>query len=71
MKRYEPNPTPKQGSRNIFCPYYSKCLDRVVKRGWSSWHCHFCGERLNQGARPEFGLTVNHSVAYYELRSGG
>jgi hypothetical protein len=70
MKKSEPNPTPDQGSRNVFCPYYSDCLDRVIKKGWMSWHCHLCGERFNQGARPEFPLRVNHSVAYYELRSG-
>jgi len=70
MKKSEPNPTPDQGSRNVFCPYYSDCLDRVIKKGWMSWHCHLCGERFNQAARPELALRVNHSVAYHVLRSG-
>jgi hypothetical protein len=70
MKKPKPNPTPDQGSRNVFCPYYSECLDSVIKRAWMSWHCRLCGERFNQAARPELALTVNHSVAYYEFAAG-
>jgi len=67
MKEVKLNPSPNKGSRNVFCPYYSECLDRVIKNAWMSWHCHLCGERFNQGAKPELSLTVSHTVAYYEL----
>ena len=70
MKKYKPNPIPDQGSRNIFCPNYSACLDKVIKKGWMSWDCRPCGERFNQTARPEFALTVNHSIAYYDSTAG-
>jgi hypothetical protein len=71
MKKLKPNPIPDKGSRNVFCPYYSDCLDEVIKMGWMYWHCHLCGERFNQAARPELALTVNHAVAYYEASAGG
>jgi hypothetical protein len=71
MKKPELNPTRDHGSRNVFCPYYSDCLDMVIKKGWVSWHCHLCGERFNQAARPEFALNVAHSIAYYDLWSRG
>lgn len=68
MKKSKPNPSRgDKSSRNVFCPYYSDCLDKVIKRGWMSWHCHQCGEQFNQTARPELALTVNYAVAYYEL----
>ena len=70
MKKSRPNPTPDQGSRIVFCPCYSDCLNRVIKRGWMSWNCQLCGERLNQAARPELALTGDHSVAYYEFAAG-
>jgi len=70
MKEARPNPSPKNGARNVFCPYYSKCLDTVIQNAWMSWDCHLCGERFNGGAKPEFELTVNHSIAYYELAPG-
>lgn len=67
MRKFKPNPTPSQGSRNVFCPYYSHCLDTVIKNSWITWHCHRCREQFNHQAEPEFALTVNHSIAYYEL----
>jgi hypothetical protein len=70
MKEKRPNPSPKSGPRNIFCPYYSSCLDTAIQSAWMSWDCHLCQERFNRGAEPEFALTVNHSIAYYELASG-
>jgi hypothetical protein len=68
MKKPKANPTSKHGPRNVFCPYYSDCLDRVIEMGWMSWHCHLCGERFNQAARPELALNVGHPVAYYDVR---
>ncbi|MEW6667959.1 MAG: hypothetical protein AB1512_22335 [Thermodesulfobacteriota bacterium] len=67
MKTSKPNPAPEQGSRNVYCPHYSECLDKVIKRGWTGWHCHLCGERFNQAAEPELALSVGESFAYYDL----
>lgn len=63
----ELNPTPRHGSRNVFCPHYDECLDLAINRGWMSWHCDLCEERSNHAARPEPVLSVNYSVAYYEF----
>ncbi len=61
------NPTPKRGKRNIFCPYYSNCLDTVIRKRWSHWNCMKCDQVSNREAEPEIPLNVNYSIAYYEL----
>jgi hypothetical protein len=61
------NPSPKRGKRNIFCPYYSGCLDTVIRKRWSHWNCSKCEQRANREAEPEIPLNVNYSIAYYEL----
>jgi hypothetical protein len=61
------NPAPKRGKRNIFCPFYSDCLNTAIRKRWSHWNCMKCGERTNRQAEPEIPLNVNYSIAYYEL----
>jgi hypothetical protein len=63
------NPTQKRGKRNIFCPFYSDCLNTVIRKRWSHWNCMKCEERTNRQAEPEIPLNVNYSIAYYELAS--
>lgn len=36
------NPVPEKGERNVFCPFYSDCLDLAVEHKWDSWHCFRC-----------------------------
>lgn len=59
------NPAPKRGRRNIFCPYYSDCMDTVIKKRWSNWNCGKCEQRSNR-SEPEIPLNVNYTIAYYK-----
>lgn len=61
------NPIPRMGKRNIYCPYYSGCLDVVIRKNWAYWNCTKCEERANREAEPEIALNVNYTIAYYEL----
>lgn len=61
------NPSQRQGKRNVFCPYYSECLDFAIRNGWMQWSCTKCRERFNKEAEPELLTNVSYSIAYYEL----
>lgn len=37
-----PKPVEKKGTRNIYCPFYRKCLDVAAKEKWPSWDCLTC-----------------------------
>jgi hypothetical protein len=39
------NPKCKRGERNIYCPFYSDCLDHAVNRFWQHWSCSQCPYR--------------------------
>jgi len=40
--KLEPKPVQKKGTRNIYCPFYRKCLDIAVQEKWASWDCLAC-----------------------------
>lgn len=61
------SPGRKGGKRNIFCPYYSECLDFVIKEQWVSWGCKDCAQRFNESGRAELQNCIEHSVPYYEV----
>ncbi|PKN63909.1 MAG: hypothetical protein CVU57_17240 [Deltaproteobacteria bacterium HGW-Deltaproteobacteria-15] len=67
MKGKAINPSYRRGKRNVFCRFYSKCLDAVIRKGWMHWNCAECEHRFNKEAAPEFPLNVNYSIAYYEV----
>ena len=62
------SPGNKEGKRNIFCPYYSECLDFVVQEQWLSWNCKSCEHRLNESAKTEILAGREDSIPYYEVR---
>jgi hypothetical protein len=41
----KPNPICKRGERNIYCPFYSDCLDHAVNQFWRNWICSQCPYR--------------------------
>jgi hypothetical protein len=41
----KPNPICKRGERNIFCPFYSDCLDKAINQFWQCWTCSTCAYR--------------------------
>lgn len=61
------NPVRKSGMRNIFCPYYNKCLDFSAKRNWQSWDCSQCIHRLIQKPILEDHIMVKDASPCYEL----
>jgi hypothetical protein len=41
----KPNPICKKGERNIYCHFYSDCLDHAVNHFWRHWSCSQCPYR--------------------------
>ncbi len=39
------NPIHQKGERNIWCPYYGRCLDQVLSHAWETWNCSRCSNR--------------------------
>ena len=62
------NPLRRTGERNVFCLFYSRCLNHAVKESWEFWTCRDCRNKLNQGARPEMRLMAADSIEHYDLR---
>ena len=62
----KPNPTESsenpavvtRGHRNVFCSLYDRCLNEVVKRGWSNWTCRRC-ELMNATPAPSAAMYAN------------
>ena len=60
----ERNPVRRQGSRNIFCPFYRECLDDAIKKSWQDWDCGDCPHKLNHQNEPDPLLAVTQWVEY-------
>ncbi|MBU0988407.1 MAG: hypothetical protein KKH68_14250 [Proteobacteria bacterium] len=62
-----PNPVRKHGSRNLFCPFYSDCLDHAAKRHWESWACFNCHHQVMRGVGMEGPFSTGDSSPYYSI----
>ena len=62
----KPNPIHKSGNRNLYCPYYERCLDYAVESRWRFWNCSECAYKSKQESITGI-QTVNDSNVYYEL----
>ncbi|MFC1821593.1 hypothetical protein ACFL9T_02720 [Thermodesulfobacteriota bacterium] len=60
-------PLQGEGGRNVFCPFYNRCLNHAVKETWQYWSCGGCRHKLDQGARPEMKLIASDSIEYSVL----
>jgi hypothetical protein len=60
-------PGSKQGKRNIFCPFYSQCLDFAIQQQWLSWNCRNCEHMLNESAKADILAGREDSIPYYEV----
>jgi len=58
------NPVERQGSRNVFCPFYRECLDDAIKGSWQDWDCGDCPHKLNHKNEPDPLLAVTQWVEY-------
>ena len=61
------NPIPNQGKRNIYCPYYSDCLDYAIKFSWESWDCSQCPHKFIEQLLNEYEYQGNLPDPYYDL----
>jgi hypothetical protein len=54
-----PNPICKKGERNIYCPFYSDCLDHAVNQFWRYWSCFQCPyKNIKSFDEVEYGVNV-------------
>lgn len=67
MEAKSMNPFGMRGSREIYCPHYSDCLDVAIKKRWTHWTCSKCGQSFNRDVELEIPINVNHHIAYYEI----
>ena len=60
----ERNPLYRKGNRNVFCSFYSDCLDDAIKGSWEHWDCDDCRYKSNHENTPWVFLTVTDSIEY-------
>jgi len=61
------NPTCKSGNRNLFCNFYSQCLDHAAKRHWRYWSCGACIHKSARQPVVAGPITANETVLFYPL----
>ena len=61
------NPIPESGERNVYCPFYSNCLDLAVRYGWESWGCAECPHKLTRSSHTEYEYECNHTDTHFDL----
>lgn len=61
------NPVHMNGSRNVFCPYYSDCLNHAAKRHWEYWACFECQYQQEQNFNADVRLFSVNDTTYYSL----
>jgi hypothetical protein len=60
-------PIHKPGERNIYCPYYSECLDYVIQHSWETWNCSQCPCRFIQQPNTDYGYEACDTDPAYDL----
>jgi hypothetical protein len=61
------NPIYTKGDRNVFCPYYSDCLDHAVKNHWEYWACLDCEYKPNERLVTDILISSASADLYYSL----
>ena len=61
------NPVQSKGNKNVFCPYYSDCLDHAAKRYWEYWACFECQYKREQKLNADFRLFSVNADPYYSI----
>jgi len=56
-----------KGSRNVFCPYYSDCLDHAIKNSWEYWSCSDCQQKRKRKVPADILLSSSNADPYYSL----
>jgi hypothetical protein len=60
-------PVKSKGYRNVFCPYYRKCLDHASKRHWEYWSCFYCRHKHLQEAIVNESLSPANTESHYSI----
>ncbi len=61
------SPIYMKGHRNIFCPYYSDCLNHAAKHYWAYWACFNCQHKDKKNLVTEVLLSPESDYPYYTL----
>ncbi|MBU0987965.1 MAG: hypothetical protein KKH68_12010 [Proteobacteria bacterium] len=61
------NPLHKQGEKNVFCPYYRKCLDYACEKSWEYFSCRDCTHRRTSEAVTVALFSPQNYDPYYAL----
>lgn len=59
-------PRPIKGERNIYCPFYSDCLDYAISNCWRYWNCSQCPHKTMQSTT-EWEYEINDADILYNL----
>jgi hypothetical protein len=60
------NPILTKGYRNVFCPYYSNCLNYAAKNHWGYWACIDC-QHKSKYILKDVQLPPDSAYPYYSL----
>ncbi|MBN1103345.1 MAG: hypothetical protein JXL84_08035 [Deltaproteobacteria bacterium] len=52
-------PLHRKGERNVFCPFYSACLDEAVSKTWAYWDCSECQYRWTRDPKTDILSSVS------------
>lgn len=66
---YNPNPIHKNGSRNVFCPYYDDCLSHAARLHWESFTCFECRHQMMHQSGVEGPFLTGDTSPYYTISS--
>lgn len=61
------SPVSIEGYRNVFCPYYSDCLNHAAKNYWEYWACMDCQHKKKQSFPQDVMLSPDNAYPYYSL----
>lgn len=61
------NPIHTKGDKNVFCPYYSSCLDYAVELRWEYWTCLHCQYKQKETFVEDVLLLAKDTDPYYSF----
>lgn len=63
----ETNPFERKGKRNVWCKYYSSCLDYAISHSWQHWYCGKCKHLSDRYAGVDVVSTESESMDHFEI----
>ena len=63
----KPNPIPKRGNRNLYCSYYTECLNQAVSLQWDSFACVECHLEFTPGIESKRSMASGDTTPYFTL----